>query len=119
MDQAERTIDLVEIIKVALIVAIPTALLLMVVSFFLKGRNRDIKESDPVEMAIMKESMMAIAKEKISQREKEPDTDNPQKLETEEVRKKIEEERDEYDEFELIEPIEELDNIDPEDKSNA
>lgn len=109
MNLSSNPIDMLSVLKAALLVAIPTTLVFLVLWVFAKGKSQKPESKiDPLQNDILKESMQKIAQEKIAQREEEPEPENEQKLDKNEIAKVMENEREQYNEFELVDPLDDL-----------
>ena len=104
-------IDIGQTIKIAVLTAIPIVVFVGV-WIYLKNQMENEKPPLSKSMEALDEKILIIAKDKIAQREQQPQTALEHQLDKNEIEQKIKAERQEYDEFELVEPLEDLRNSD-------
>ena len=96
-------------LKLVLLIIIPLGVLFALIYHFKTKAQSEIKEGI-VDSDLMKEQMEKAAQEKLSQREKKVDLSGKPRLTPDEIRKKIESEREEYPEFNPIIPLQDLED---------
>lgn len=94
-------------LKLTLLIVVPLGVLISLIYHFKTKTDKEIK-TGLVDNQLLKEQMAQIAKQKLAEREQEIKDAETEKLSTEEIRKKLESERDDYPEFNPVIPLRDL-----------
>ena len=107
MNQPTEGFDLIQTLKLTLLISVPLGILLGLIYYF-RVRSDQMTSGKIMDVEILKEEMARIAEEKKAYRIEQAELENKPKLDKEEIQKEFEKERGEFDEFELIEPLKDL-----------
>jgi hypothetical protein len=94
-------------LKLTLLIVIPLGVLLALIFHFKTKADKEVK-AGLVDNQLLKEQMAQIAKQKLAEREQEIKDAETVKLPPDEIRKKLESEREDYPEYNPVIPLHDL-----------
>ena len=107
MNEPDDVFQVFETLKLTLLIVIPIGVLTGIIFYF---KNKALKEENAEldKIASLKDEMEKLAEEKKKQRIHQPEFENKPQLNKDDIRKEIENKREDFDEFELITPLTDL-----------
>ena len=111
-DNSNDALSVFNTLKLTLLIVVPLGILIALIFHFKTKTDNEIK-TGLVDNQLFKEHMAQIAKQKLAEREQEIKDAETEKLSAEEIRKKLESEREDYPDFNQVIPLRDLQDDEP------
>lgn len=111
-DNSNDALSVFNTLKLTLLIVVPLGILIALIFHFKTKTDNEIK-TGLADNQLFKEHMAQIAKQKLAEREQEIKDAETEKLSAEEIRKKLESEREDYPDFNQVIPLRDLQDDEP------
>jgi predicted Holliday junction resolvase-like endonuclease len=108
-DNSNDALSIFNTLKLTLLIVFPLGVLMALIFHFKTKADQEVK-AGLIDNQLLKEQMAQIAKQKLAEREQEIKDAETVKLPPEEIRKKLESEREVYPDFNPVIPLHDLDD---------